>query len=76
MKGVLVEKAGGEIKVVDDLMKPSPGPDQLLVRPIYVAMQPVYAHSVFPNLNTDGKQRLAHDLVWPSRGGMAIGSGF
>ena len=42
MKGVVVEKVGGELKIVDDLQKPTPGEEQLLVKPIYVAMNPVY----------------------------------
>lgn len=42
MKGLLVERPGGEIKIVDDLQKPSPDQEQLLVKPIYVAMNPVY----------------------------------
>ncbi|ETI23023.1 hypothetical protein G647_04819 [Cladophialophora carrionii CBS 160.54] len=41
MKGVIFEKQGAEPKVVDDLEKPSPGPDQLLVKSIWTAMNPV-----------------------------------
>jgi NADPH:quinone reductase-like Zn-dependent oxidoreductase len=42
MKAVLVERAGGDIKVVEDFDKPTPGPGQLLARPLYIALQPVY----------------------------------
>ncbi|KAK7902890.1 hypothetical protein LTR67_002536 [Exophiala xenobiotica] len=41
MKGVAFAHQGAEAKVVDDLEKPSPGPDQLLVKSIYVAINPV-----------------------------------
>ncbi|KIW26840.1 hypothetical protein, variant [Cladophialophora immunda] len=41
MKGVVFASAGAEPKVVDDLQKPSPGPDQLLVKSIWVAINPV-----------------------------------
>jgi hypothetical protein len=43
MKGVIFESQGADPKVVDDLEKPSPGPDQLLVKPIWSAINPVYA---------------------------------
>ncbi|OAP56807.1 hypothetical protein AYL99_08919 [Fonsecaea erecta] len=41
MKGVVFANAGAEPKIVDDLEKPSPGPDQLLVKSIWVAINPV-----------------------------------
>ncbi len=41
MKGVIFANAGAEAKVVDDLEKPSPGPDQLLVKSVWVALNPV-----------------------------------
>lgn len=41
MKGVIVEKLGGDLKVVSDLEKPRPGADQLLVKSLIVAMNPV-----------------------------------
>ncbi len=41
MKGVVFAHQGAEAKVGDDLEKPSPGPDQLLVKSIYVAINPV-----------------------------------
>ena len=43
MKGVICEKQGGQLKLVDDVEKPKPGPDQLLVKSLWLAMQPVYA---------------------------------
>ena len=42
MKGVIVEKAGGELKLVNDVEKPKPGPDQLLAKSIYSSLQPMY----------------------------------
>ncbi|KIX93685.1 uncharacterized protein Z520_10591 [Fonsecaea multimorphosa CBS 102226] len=41
MKGVIFAKVGAEPKIVEDLQKPSPGPDQLLVKSIWVAINPV-----------------------------------
>jgi hypothetical protein len=41
MKGVIFENQGAEPKVADDLEKPSPGPDQLLVKSIWTAINPV-----------------------------------
>jgi len=41
MKGVVFANAGAEAKVVDDLEKPSPRPDQVLVKSIWVAINPV-----------------------------------
>jgi len=43
MKGVVFTHAGAEAKVVDNLEKPSPGPDQLLVKSVWVAINPVDA---------------------------------
>jgi len=41
MKGVIVEKAGGPVKVVDRVEVPEPTEKQLLVKPIYAALNPV-----------------------------------
>ncbi|KIX10628.1 uncharacterized protein Z518_01712 [Rhinocladiella mackenziei CBS 650.93] len=41
MKGVIFANVGAEPKVVDDLEKPSPGPDQLLVKSVWTAINPV-----------------------------------
>jgi NADPH:quinone reductase-like Zn-dependent oxidoreductase len=42
MKGVIFESAGGPLKVVDDLPVPEPSPDQILVKSLYTAINPVY----------------------------------
>lgn len=41
MKGVVFEKVGAEPKIVDDLELPIPGPGQILVKPIWMAINPV-----------------------------------
>jgi hypothetical protein len=41
MKGVIFESAGGPLKVVD-LPVPEPSPDQILVKSLYTAINPVY----------------------------------
>lgn len=41
MKGVVFTNQGAEPKVVDTLEKPTPEPDQILVRSVYVAINPV-----------------------------------
>jgi NADPH:quinone reductase-like Zn-dependent oxidoreductase len=52
MKGVIFEKQGAEPKVVDDLEKPSPGPEQLLVKSIWTAINPVWVRKAWTvNLN-------------------------
>ena len=58
MKGVVYTAAGAEGKVVDNLEKPVPAPDQVLVKSIWTAINPVYvskkakspAHVVFSKL--------------------------
>lgn len=42
MKGVVFEKAGAEPQIVDNLEKPKPSPNQILVKSIYMAINPVY----------------------------------
>lgn len=42
MKGVILKAAGAEFEVVNDIEKPKPGPDQLLVKSIATAINPVY----------------------------------
>jgi len=41
MKGAIIEKAGDPVKVVDNLEIPEPAEDQMLVKAIYAAMNPV-----------------------------------
>ena len=41
MKGVILEKVGGELKLVDNIEKPKPGPGQLLVKSIYMSLNPM-----------------------------------
>ena len=41
MKGVVFEKQGAEPKVVDNLEKPKPGPDQVLVKSLWTEIIPV-----------------------------------
>jgi hypothetical protein len=41
MKGVVFEKQGDQPKVVDYLEKPKPGPDQILVKSLWTAINPV-----------------------------------
>ena len=47
MKGVIVEAAGAPYQVVDDLEIPEPGTNQILVKSISTAINPVYVTSVF-----------------------------
>lgn len=42
MKGVVFEKAGAEPQVVDSLEKPQPSADQVLVKSLFMAINPVY----------------------------------
>ena len=42
MKGVIFDKAGDAAKVVDTLHKPTPSADQILVKSLYTAINPVY----------------------------------
>ncbi|KAI9830383.1 MAG: hypothetical protein M1826_004806 [Phylliscum demangeonii] len=41
MKAVVVEKAGAPFKVVEGIEKPTPGSDQILIKSIFVAINPV-----------------------------------
>jgi NADPH:quinone reductase-like Zn-dependent oxidoreductase len=41
MKGVLVEKAGGEYTLVDTVEKPKPGKGQILVKSLVSGLNPV-----------------------------------
>jgi NADPH:quinone reductase-like Zn-dependent oxidoreductase len=41
MKGVIFEKAGAAPEVTDSLEKPKPGADQVLVKSLYTAINPV-----------------------------------
>jgi hypothetical protein len=51
MKGVAVEKIGAPTVVVDDLETPEPAADQILVKSIYTAINPMYAP--MPNSYSD-----------------------
>lgn len=42
MKGIVFESQGAQPKV-GDIDVPKPGPDQILVKSIYAALNPVYA---------------------------------
>lgn len=46
MKGVIVKTAGAAFEVVTDIEKPKPGVDQILVKSIATAINPVYAYLV------------------------------
>jgi hypothetical protein len=41
MKGVSVAEVQGAFKIVDDIEKPEPGPDQILVKSLFTAINPV-----------------------------------
>ena len=47
MKGVIVRSAGAAFEVVNDIEKPKPGADQILVKSIATAINPVYACLIF-----------------------------
>jgi NADPH:quinone reductase-like Zn-dependent oxidoreductase len=42
MQGVLLDKVGGEYKIVKDLEIPKPGPGQILVKSLATGINPVY----------------------------------
>ena len=42
MKGILLDKVGGEYYLTDSVEKPSPGKKQILVRSLVTAINPVY----------------------------------
>jgi NADPH:quinone reductase-like Zn-dependent oxidoreductase len=48
MKGLLVEKAGGDY-VLSEVQKPTPDPKQVLVKSLYAALNPVCA-CYFPDI--------------------------
>jgi NADPH:quinone reductase-like Zn-dependent oxidoreductase len=41
MRGVLLDKVGGELKIVDDLDVPTPGPGQVVVKSLVTGINPV-----------------------------------
>ena len=43
MKGILLEKVGGDYALVDSIEKPSPGKNQILIKSLVTAMNPVYS---------------------------------
>ncbi|EGE83489.1 hypothetical protein RJZ56_005540 [Blastomyces dermatitidis] len=64
MKGIICEKAGEPFKIVDNLDVPEPSADQILVKSIYMALNPV-----------DGLMRSLGVLVqeWPLGLGVDVG---
>jgi len=50
MKGVIFESVGAPPKVVDDLPVPEPSPDQILVKSLYTAINPVYVKGLLTSL--------------------------
>ncbi|KKZ66684.1 hypothetical protein EMCG_07641 [[Emmonsia] crescens] len=64
MKGIICEKAGEPFKIADNLVVPEPSPDQILVKSIYMALNPV-----------DGMMRSLGILVqeWPLGLGVDVG---
>lgn len=46
MKGVIIETPGAPYKAVADIEKPKPNADQILVKSIATAINPVYASHV------------------------------
>jgi NADPH:quinone reductase-like Zn-dependent oxidoreductase len=47
MKAAVCDGVGQPLHVVDDYPKPSPGPDELLVKSLYLSMNPVYVKSPY-----------------------------
>lgn len=47
MKGILLDKVGGEYHLVDTLEKPTPGRNQILVKSLVTAINPVYGIPLF-----------------------------
>lgn len=41
MKGILLENIGGDYALVDTLQKPTPGKNQVLVKSLVTALNPV-----------------------------------
>ena len=52
MKGVIIEAAGAPWKVVENLEVPKPAPDQILVKSIATAINPMYALRFIPLCST------------------------
>jgi hypothetical protein len=62
MKGVIFESVGAQPKVVDNLEKPKPSPDQILVKSLCVAINPVYGFcSPSPSTRTELFQGFLHE---------------
>ena len=49
MKGVIFESVGAAPKVVDNLPVPEPSADQVLVKSLYTAINPVYEEILLPS---------------------------
>jgi hypothetical protein len=63
MKGVIVEKVGAPAVVVDNIEKPKPADDQVLVKSIYAALNPVY--NIPPNFNRFTNLTVIGMGTWP-----------
>lgn len=44
MKGIVVEKPGAPFRVVENVEKPKPAADQILVKSVITAINPVFVH--------------------------------
>ncbi len=53
MKGIQVAKVGGTFEYVENLEKPKPGKNQILVKSLVTAINPVYALLLQPKMATD-----------------------
>ena len=50
MKGIIAEHKEAPLQVTDDLELPEPSVNQILIKSIYTAINPVYVLSVFPDV--------------------------
>lgn len=50
MKGIIVEHKEASLQVTDDLELPAPSKNQILIKSIYTAINPVYGLPVFPEV--------------------------
>jgi len=53
MKGVIVPHAGAPFEVVDTLVKPQPGPKEILVKSLVAGMNPMYVLLICFDTNTN-----------------------
>jgi len=47
MKGVLLETASSDYAIVDNLEKPTPGKNQILVKSLVAGLNPAYVYQLF-----------------------------